>query len=239
MQTASDTRTNTLIVYAAPRDMEEVRRLVKELDVPKSGAVNRAQIIRVHDALATDVAQTLEQAIAAAQTGQSGRSAVLELLAVDDQGQEILRSGMLSEVSITPNPRNNTLIVTAPPGAMELIQAFIEQLDTPGDRAQIKVFRVVNGDATNLVSMLRSLIPFASRSDARAATPLGSGGGVFGAAAVLRGSPQQQYYRRRLRGRFADCRGAAQSAGSKRIHEPPERGLSAEERAGHRCRNFD
>ena len=65
---------------------------------------------------------------------------MLELLAVDDQGQEILRSGMLSEVSITPNPRNNTLIVTAPPGAMELIQAFIEQLDTPGDRRKSKSF---------------------------------------------------------------------------------------------------
>ncbi len=159
VQTASDTRTNTLIVYAAPRDMDEVNRLVKELDVPKSGAVNRAQIIRLNNALATDIVLTLEQAIAAAQTGQSGRSAVLELLAVDEQGQEVLRSGMLNEVNITPNPRNNTVIVTAPPAAMDLIEAFIEQLDTPGDRAQIKVFRVLNGDATNLVSMLRSLIP--------------------------------------------------------------------------------
>ncbi len=159
VQTAADTRTNTLIVYASPRDMEEVRRLITELDVPKSGAVNQAQIVRVHNALATDVALTLEQAIAASVTGQSGRSAVLELLAVDEQGQEVLRSGMLNEVNVTPNPRNNTLIITAPPGAMELVKAFIEQLDTPGDRAQIKVFRVVNGDATNLVSMLRSLIP--------------------------------------------------------------------------------
>ena len=159
VQLAVDARTNTLIVYAAPRDMAEVRRLISELDVPKSEAVNRAQIIRVHNALAADLAQTLEQTIAATQAGQTGRNAVLELMTVDQQGQEVLRSGMLSEVNITPNPRNNTLIVTAPPEAMKLIEAFIEQLDTAGDRAQIKVFRVVNGDATNLVSMLRSLIP--------------------------------------------------------------------------------
>ncbi len=159
VETAADARTNSLIVYAAPRDMVEVRRLITELDVPESGAVNRAKIFRVNNALATDVADTLQQTIQAVQSGQGGRSAVLELLAVDQQGQEVVRSGMLNEVSVTPNPRNNTLIVTAPPGAMELIEAFIEQLDTPGDRAQIKVFRILNGDATNLVSMLRSLMP--------------------------------------------------------------------------------
>ena len=159
VQSAVDARTNSLIVYASPRDMAEVKRLVEELDVSQSGAINRAQIIRVYNALAADIADTLEQTIAAARAGQSGRSAVLEFMAVDEQGQEILRSGMLNEVSITANPRNNTLIVTGPREAMPLIEAFIKQLDSPGDRAQIKVFRVLNGDATNLVTMLRSLMP--------------------------------------------------------------------------------
>jgi general secretion pathway protein D len=159
VQSAVDARTNSLIVYASPRDMAEVKRLVEELDVSQSGAVNRAQIIRVYNALAADIADTLEQTIAAARVGQSGRSAVLELMAVDERGQEILRSGMLNEVNITANPRNNTLIVTGPREAMPLIEAFIKQLDSPGDRAQIKVFRVLNGDATNLVTMLRALMP--------------------------------------------------------------------------------
>lgn len=159
VRSAVDARTNSLIVYAAPRDMAEVQRLIGELDVTQGEAVNRARIFRIENALATDVADTLEQAIQAAQTGQGGRAAVLELLAVDDKGQEVIQSGMLTEVSITPNPRNNTLIVTGPPGAMGLIEALIEQLDTPGDRAQIKVFRIINGDATNLVTMLQSLIP--------------------------------------------------------------------------------
>lgn len=157
--TAVDARTNSLIVYAAPRDMKEVRRLIKEIDVPQSGAVNRARIFRLDNALATDVAQTLEQAITAAQTGQTGRSAVLELMVIDEEGKEVLQSGMLNEMTITPNPRNNTLIVTGPPQGMGLIEAFIEQLDSPGDRAQIKVFRIKNADATSLVSVLRSLIP--------------------------------------------------------------------------------
>ena len=159
VQTAIDSRTNSLIVYASPRDMAEVQRLVNELDIPQSGAVNRAQIFRVQNSLATDVAETLEQMITASAAGANGRSAVLEFLSIDEQGQEILRAGMLDEVKITPNPGNNTLIITGPKEAMPLIQAFIDQLDSPGDRAQIKVFRVVNGDATNLVTMLRSLLP--------------------------------------------------------------------------------
>ncbi len=156
---AADARTNALIVYAAPRDMEEVRRLVGELDAPQSDAVNQARIFRVNNALAADIADTLDQTLTAARGGQSGRSAVLELMAIDEDGEQVLRSGMLDDISITPNARNNTLIVTGPPAAMTLIGAFIDQLDTPIDRAQIKVFRVMNGDASNLVQMLRSLIP--------------------------------------------------------------------------------
>ena len=156
---ASNERTNSLIVYAAERDMQEVRRLVQELDAPESDAVNQARIFRLYNAMAADVADTLQQTLEAARGGQTGRSAVLELLAIDEDGEQVLRSGMLDDLSITPNIRNNSLIVTGPASAMPLIAAFIEQFDTPLDRAQIKVFRVVNGDASNLVLMLHSLIP--------------------------------------------------------------------------------
>lgn len=159
VQVAVDGRTNALIVYAAPRDMREVQRLIAELDVPQGDSVNRVKIVRIYNALALDVADTLEQIVNAAQVGQTGRTAVLELMAIDEAGREMLRSGMLNEISITPNPRNNTLIITAPSQAMPLLDAFIEQLDSPGDRAQLKVFRILNGDATNLVTMLRSLLP--------------------------------------------------------------------------------
>ncbi len=159
VQVEVDVRTNSLIAYAAPRDMEEVRRLVDQLDVVKSGAVNRAQIFHIRNALAVDIATTLQEALAAASSGQAGRSAVMELMTVDEHGREILRSGMLNDIRVTPNPRVNTLIVTGPPEAMELIGAFIDQLDQAGDQAQIKVFRIVNGDAYSLATVLRSLMP--------------------------------------------------------------------------------
>ncbi|MAD80896.1 MAG: hypothetical protein CMJ50_08655 [Planctomycetaceae bacterium] len=158
VQATIDTRTNAVIVYAAPRDMLEVRRIIQDLDRPDSAAVNRAHIFQIQNALAADVAQTLQQAIEAA-SGNTDRSAILELQTFDAEGQRILRSGTLENVQITPNPRNNTIIVSSPAENLELLAALIRQLDSPAVQAQIKVFQIVNGDASSLVDTLRSLLP--------------------------------------------------------------------------------
>ena len=158
IESTVDVRTNTLIVHAAPRDLQEVQRIVQDLDRPDSAAVNRAHIVQIENALAADVASTLEQAIEAAR-GNADRSAILELQTFDAEGQRILRSGTLENIQITPNPRNNTVIVSSPPQNMELLGALIQQLDTPAAQAQVKVFRIVNGDAASLVETLRSLLP--------------------------------------------------------------------------------
>ena len=160
VQLTADVRSNSLIVYAAPRDMAEVRRLIASLDTAQSGAVNQVRIFDVQNALAADLATTLQTAIQAARGGDAtAPSAILELLTVDAEEERVLRSGILTNVKITPNPRNNTLIVSGPVESMDLIDALIRQLDTPGAVAQIKVFRIVNADATSLIQMLRSLLP--------------------------------------------------------------------------------
>jgi len=74
---------NAVIVHAAPRDMAEVRQIIQQLDVPRSQVVNQVRVFSIQNALVTDLAETLEQAIQAA-AGQGGEvpSAVLELLTV-------------------------------------------------------------------------------------------------------------------------------------------------------------
>jgi len=154
----ADARVNALIVHAAPRDMSEVRQIINKLDVSRSQLVNQVRVFPIENALATDLATTIQQAIdAAAGEGDQAPSAVLELLAVDEAGAELIRSGMLQNVHVTPNAGNNTIIVSAPPETMDLLAALIEQLDSPGDDAQIKVFNIVNGDAASMVRTLNSL----------------------------------------------------------------------------------
>lgn len=174
VQIATDPRTNSVIVYAAPRDLAEIRKLIQDIDQPEGEAVNRARVIQIENALAADVAATLQQAIQAA-AGDGDRSASLELQTFDAEGQRILRSGTLQNVQITPNVRNNTLIVSSPIENLELLTELIKQLDTPAGSAKIKVFRIVNGDATALIQTLRSLIP-SQTSGAAGATQLSATG---------------------------------------------------------------
>jgi len=66
-------------------------------------------------------------------------------------------------VKVTADVRANALVISAPAESLELLEALIHQLDRlPAAQAQIKVFTIVNGDATNLSDMLKTL--FATQS---------------------------------------------------------------------------
>ena len=165
VQLIADTRTNSLIVQAPPRDLEEAAKLIEELDVAGGAVVHQARIFKLKNTLATDVVTVLQSAIDAAR-GKEGaantpqKSAMLEFLSIDKEGRQIQKSAILSDVKVTADPRTNSLLVSAAPESMELIASLIQRLDESStDGAQIKVFRVINGDAISLVQMLRSLLP--------------------------------------------------------------------------------
>ncbi len=155
-----DVRTNSLIVRAAPGDLKEVDLLINRIDQGTSGLVNQARVFKLKNTLATDLATTLNSAIQASAGGVRGdRSTVLELITADVEGRRLLRSGVLSDVQITPDAHTNSLMIAAPAESMDLLAALIEQLDSPTAVAQIKVFKIVNGDANSLIEMLRTLLP--------------------------------------------------------------------------------
>jgi type II secretion system protein D len=155
-----DNRTNSLIVRASPGDLAEVDLLIGRIDQGGSAAVNQARIFKLKNTLAADLATTLQNAITSAAGGAGDQaSAVLELLTADVAGRKLIKSGLLQDVIVTPDPHTNSLLVTAPADSMDLMAALIDQLDTPTAVAQIKVFKIVNGDATSLVEMLRVLLP--------------------------------------------------------------------------------
>ncbi len=165
-----DVRSNSLIVQAAPRDMSEVELLVNRIDTGRSESVNQVRVFRLKNSLALNLATTLQAAMDAHRPGQAGaagaagpagaKSSILELLTVDPEGEKVLKSGILADVRITPDPRANTLVVSAPAESMELVAALIGQMDeSPVAVSQIKVFHIVNGDAPSLVLMLKALLP--------------------------------------------------------------------------------
>ena len=188
----ADYRTNSLIVQASRRDLDEIDALIKQLDKPTSAKVNQLRVFNLRNALAEELAPVLQSAITGqqirTQQGQQGgggfqqfqqqqqqqqqqqggqragqnqpSSTMLQFLTVDEQsgGRRLLQSGILTDVRITADPTNNSLLVSAPPDSMDLIAALIAQLDTaPTSTAQIKVFSIKFGDAQLLMNMLQQL----------------------------------------------------------------------------------
>ncbi len=193
IQVQSDFRTNSLIVYASPRDMEEVRYLIEKIDVSESEVVNRVQVFKLKNALAEELAPVLESTLrgeavtglgggpggAAGGQGQAAtRSSMLTLTRIDATGQQTLRSGLLTDVRVAADARANSLVVTAPEESMELIAALVQQLDElPTSEAQIKVFTIVNGDASSLAEMLNQLFGEAFNQQQSGPFPSGIGAG--------------------------------------------------------------
>ena len=161
----ADNRTNSLLVNAAPRDLAEVRLLVEQLDVDSSESVNQVRIVVLKNALAADISTTINAMLLAARGGAAaggatGRNAALELLLTQPDGSRMAAAGMLEDVRIVADARTNRLFLTGPTESLDLLEQLIQTLDeTPAAAAQIKVFQVTNGDASELVLVLRSLFP--------------------------------------------------------------------------------
>ncbi|MGW8257255.1 MAG: secretin N-terminal domain-containing protein [Thermoguttaceae bacterium] len=156
---SADSRTNALIVQAAPRDMAELADLINRIDASTSEAVNEIRVIPLEHSLADDLAEIIQDAISAQTAGETARpaqqstrqrtdsqrptrstressataakqrTAVLRFLTVDAKGKRLLQSGILTDVSITADIRSNALIVSAPRESMELLLALIHELD--------------------------------------------------------------------------------------------------------------
>jgi general secretion pathway protein D len=252
-----DYRTNSLIVQAAPRDLQEIEALIKKIDAPDSAATYKMKVFQLKNSLAEDLAPVLQAAITGqqlrttgtqGQAGQGGgagpglggfgagggapgagvggggaagggfggagggaagggfggagagagggfggaggagggaanqnqanqqqRSRNITFSITDATGQvTTFRSGIVTDILITPDVRANTLIVSAPAVSMDLIAALIKELDQlPSAEAAIKVFTVEKGDVNSLITMLQTL--FGQQSVA----------GPFGGAIVL------------------------------------------------------
>lgn len=168
VKVASDYRSNTLIIQAGPRDMLEIEYLIGQIDVPTGDSALELRVIQLRNSLAEDLAPILQEAItgqstigqqqAATQEALQVRSAILSFMTVDAAGGQALRSGILTDVRVSADGRSNAVLIRAPRESMDLIVALVKHLDSqPSAESLMKVFTIVNGDATQLSNMLQQL----------------------------------------------------------------------------------
>ena len=80
VRVTADVRSNSLVVQASSRDMEEVAKLISQIDVPgvSGGVVNEVRIVRLEHTVAAEIANVMMSAIfgsgqsATTQGGQGG-----------------------------------------------------------------------------------------------------------------------------------------------------------------------
>ncbi len=173
IRVTSDARTNTLVVQASPKDLQEIAVVIRDIDKDESHAVSRLQLFPLKNAVAEEMAEFINTALEEAlnprvstqigvQQQQPGlnepKSFVLEFLAGSGSQRELMRSGVLADIRVSADPRSNSLAVIAPERSMPLFAALIEALDQPSEAvAEVKVFTLTHADAGSSLTLLQQL----------------------------------------------------------------------------------
>ena len=165
-QVIADSRTNSLIVRASPRDLEEVRALVAQIDLLGSQNVNELRIFKLKSSVAEDLQKVLQEAFTDSKDPSNKLSQLLRLVTIDAEGRRTLESGVLSHAKVTFSESANALIISAPAESMPLLESLVEQLDQAPDAAiELKIFPVENGDAVSLRNMLSELFSSSNNNE--------------------------------------------------------------------------
>jgi len=127
---------NVLIVSADEANMAVLRDLVAQIDQPAAGQDRRIEVYVLRNANPTDASGVLRQMF-----GRTGRSE--------------------EQVVITPQPSTSSIIVSAPAGAFEQIEALLKQLDAApsAEDANIVTLPLNAARAREVATALKSALP--------------------------------------------------------------------------------
>jgi len=135
----ADIRSSKIIITASVDNIPAFEKMVEALDKPKS-LQELTRVFRLNNARAEDVTDALNEALQGRR--RSGGFLSMMFGGSTNSGSELDR---LREVTATPEPITNQIIVTAQPQSFELVERMIADLD----RRQPQVFiRVIIADVT-------------------------------------------------------------------------------------------
>ncbi len=146
-----DPRARSLIVAAKPARMEELRKLIKDLDVPSTALIEDIRTITVRNSTAVDLADKLKK-----------------LWEDRQKQQESGSKGLKLEIpAIVADERSNSLIVAASKADFEAIKSVVDKIESLelNPMANIYIVRLRYNSAKQLSSALKAL--FDKRAEMR------------------------------------------------------------------------
>ncbi|MCZ6683552.1 MAG: hypothetical protein O7B26_10230 [Planctomycetota bacterium] len=170
-----DNRTNAVLVTGPPGELDNIEELIKQLDTAEPiGAVD-IRVYRCENEDASKMVDLLNEILTGTAASGGGGQEIDDARSIQNflvryevdgkQGLEVLEA-MQQNVRISYNERSNTVVVVAPPASQRLMKSLIHQLDRIEKRAVlVKVFTLINADATRMVELLESMFAQDSASE--------------------------------------------------------------------------
>jgi type II secretion system protein D len=169
----ADKTTNSIVAFGPAALLADVEGFVKELDATEPAKGTVVRIFPLTQAAADDAGDLLNRILdlrsgTVGGTGGGGggggtskqESAKQVMLIFQRQhpelGLETLKA-IRTDIVVISDLRTNSLVVTAPPDSMPLMESLVSAVDVPPQNARIRVFRLRNADAEETAKMLTDL----------------------------------------------------------------------------------
>ncbi|NQZ97307.1 MAG: type II secretion system secretin GspD [Myxococcales bacterium] len=151
----TDERTNSLIVLAPRTQLDEVRNLIDQLDVPVTGG-GRIHVYYLNNANAEELASTLTSLISGQPQGQRGGAGG------QAQALRVAVSGLAEGITITADPATNALVIQASQEGFAALSQVIEKLDRERPQVLVEAL-IVEVDITDSLNLgFRGLVSVVS-----------------------------------------------------------------------------
>ncbi len=180
VRVTADERLNAVLVNAPPADVRTIRRLVAQLDGARPGSVVEIKYIPLSSANALETVSLIENILSGRGIGARRRSqqaTVLKYLrevAADQIDEETgepmtemeVSAAIRESITLTPDLRTNTVIISAPKESMGMIEQMIRDLDASSTGSQnVRIFKLVNADAVAMAQILTDLFNLSNRGN--------------------------------------------------------------------------
>lgn len=163
VRVSADNRINAILASGSPSDIRAIQNLVDRLDGERPGTVVEVRYVPLASANVLETVSLIENVLNGS-SSRGGRNQIgtvlryLQEIEGDEHVEVEVSSAIRESISLSPDVRTNTVIVTAPKESMQLIVRMIEDLDQSSTGSKkIEVFKLVNADARAMAALLTDL----------------------------------------------------------------------------------
>lgn len=183
-----DDQTNTLFITAGEKDLEEVGKVIQQLDTPPPSPEDDTivtfgsadiMIVPLRVASADKLAPALTKLIQDASTGQTPtKDFIRRLRVLDEEGNPVAELNIDGPTFIVGDPESNALVVASTRKNLLILREIIKRFDVEPlrDAVDLKVRVLKYADASEVAEQLKKTLDEAKKLTARAGKSEAAGG---------------------------------------------------------------